>query len=299
MKNKINQYIQHCTFNLNLSQNTLKSYYSDLRNFNIFSNNNSISINDIEKYNSYLLNQNYSPRTRQRKFIVLKSFCDYLFKNHLIDSNPFEKITIKIKIPKTLPRTVSNSHTKKILNFLYQTKLHSTSNLKVKKIIRDILIFEILIGTGIRVSELCNIKISDLNLKEKYILIKGKGQKERVVFINTKEILSILKEHLKISKSKYLFLNRYNEKLSEQSVRLMIKDYCKKLNITENITPHLYRHTFATTLAENDVNLIYIQNILGHSSITTTEKYTHFLSKKHYYIMKNKNPRKKIPINNK
>lgn len=300
MENNIQKYINYCNLNLGLSKNTIKAYYFDLISFNTFLNKEQISTYKIESFNSYMVKNNLSPRTRQRKLVVLKSFCEYLFKRNLIESNPFDFITIKVKIPKDLPKTVSSIHTRKILEFLYDLKSKSQTNYKTKKIIRDILIFELLIGTGIRVSELCNIKMSDLNLKEKYILINGKGKKERIVFINTTEILSILREHLKKnSSSKYLFLNKYDQKLSEQSVRLMIKDYCKTLHINELITPHLYRHTFATYLAENDVNLVYIQNILGHSSISTTEKYTHFLSKKHYNIMKNKNPRKKIPIDNK
>lgn len=125
------------------------------------------------------------------------------------------------------------------------------------------------------------------------LFIKGKGNKERVVYIEDKDFMELLNYYKKnfMINSKYVFLNRYHQKLSEQAVRLILNDLKQKLHITQPVTPHMFRHTFATQLLENDVDIRYIQKILGHSSINVTQIYTHIQMNKEREIMKSKNPR--------
>lgn len=167
-------------------------------------------------------------------------------------------------------------------------------------IIRHIAVLELLFATGIRISELCSIRNCDIDLKEGLILIHGKGSKERLIQIPNKSVLLSLRTYYD-SKSlsrntKYFFTNRLDNRLSEQSVRFMIRKYTSMAGIEEKITPHMFRHTFATMLLEEDVDIRYIQKILGHSSIITTQIYTHVSSNKQRDILDRKNPRNKIKV---
>ena len=155
---------------------------------------------------------------------------------------------------------------------------------------------ELLFSTGIRVSELCHVRDTELNLKDCYVRIYGKGAKERILQIGNPDVLHILHVyrslfHEEITNSGFFFINRLGHPLSEQSVRLLLLHYEKTLNLPQHITPHMFRHTFATQLLEEDVDIRYIQHILGHSSITTTQIYTHISSNKQKEILCQKNPR--------
>lgn len=150
-------------------------------------------------------------------------------------------------------------------------------------------------STGLRISEVCNLKKDDVNINEKYIRILGKGSKERILQIENEDVLKSLKEYKILTANEneyYFFNNRIGRKLSEQSVRNIIYDITKNAHIKQHITPHMFRHSFATMLLEEDVDIRYIQKILGHSSITTTQIYTHVTSNKQREILKEKNPKK-------
>lgn len=150
-------------------------------------------------------------------------------------------------------------------------------------------------ATGIRVSELCNIKDEDINLEERTLKIFGKGSKERMLYIGSGEVVKILKKYKEVIKDKenngFFFINKFNLKLSEQSVRILLNTLEKRLNLSIHITPHMFRHTFATNLLEKDVDIRYIQKILGHSSISVTQIYTHVSYPKQKEILTIKNPR--------
>lgn len=149
-----------------------------------------------------------------------------------------------------------------------------------KLAIRNITIIELLFSTGIRISELCNIRIKDINFQDRSLKIFGKGSKERVLYLGNDQVIQSLEKYIELNKNideenNYLFLNKFNTQLSEQTVRILLKNIEKDLNLSIHITPHMFRHTFATTLLEKEVDIRYIQNILGHSSISTTQIYTH------------------------
>ena len=158
-----------------------------------------------------------------------------------------------------------------------------------------------LFATGARVAEVCTLHSEDVDLLGNSIKFYGKGSKERIIPIENFAVLNILKKyHLifedEISASGYFFVNKLNRRMTEQSVRNMINSYCKQCNVEMHITPHMFRHSFATLLLEEDVDIRYIQKMLGHSSITTTQIYTHVTSSKEKEIIKTKHPRNKLII---
>ncbi len=153
-----------------------------------------------------------------------------------------------------------------------------------------------------RVSELCDLSVQQINLDEGYIKIFGKGSKERIIQIENQEVmkcLQVYQQHFldKLSENGSFFINRLGKQLAPQSVRLMIKKYTAKASIPIHITPHMFRHSFATLLLEEDVDIRYIQHLLGHSSIATTQIYTHINAKKQKLILSSKHPRNKLVLN--
>lgn len=299
----IKEFKFHCEFEKNLSTKTIQAYDIDLNQFGEYKNHKELTVEKIDKYilKDYirnLHNQNLKAKTIKRKMAVLKAFFTYLeFEEHIVVS-PFRKMRISIKEPKMLPKTMELKEIRKLLKYLYKHKenYNHKDRYGYKALIRDISVIEILFSTGIRVSELCNIKNQDINLQTGIIKIYGKGAKERAIQICDNEVKKILKEYTELfqnhEKKEYFFINRLRNKLSDQSVRLMIKKYQKEINIEKHITPHMFRHSFATLLLEEGVDIRYIQHMLGHSSISTTQIYTQVNMKQQRKILSSKHPRR-------
>lgn len=276
-------YIEKCEYQRKLSHKTIKAYSIDLKQFY----QQIPSLDNKEALNQYFLelHRKYKPKTVKRKIASIKAFYHYLEFEELIEHNPLHKIDTRFKEPLLLPKTITWQDMTKILQTIHQFKNS-----------KDIAIIELLICTGMRVSEISNLKQENINLNEKVIRIYGKGGKERILSIDNDNLLKALhtyKQEYSFS-CEYFFINRSHNKISEQSIRFMIKKYTKLAGIDKNITPHMFRHTFATMLLEEDVDIRYIQNILGHSSITTTQIYTHVNNIKQREILTLKNPRKKF-----
>lgn len=294
----------HCKYEKNLSLKTLQAYGIDLKQFQNHKDYINLNINSFDKYMlkeyiQFLYKQNFKAKTIKRKIAVLKAFFTYLEFEEILLVSPFRKIKIHIKEPKTLPKIVELQEIRKILNFLYRQKIKfQNKNLyQFKALVRDIVIIEILFTTGIRVSEASNIIKNDINIQTGIIKIKGKGNKERIIQICDKEVKKILKEYIsifkiQIEKSDFFLINRLGNKISEQSIRLMIKKYQKQVGLNKNITPHMFRHSFATLLLEEGVDIRYIQHMLGHSSISTTQIYTQVNLKQQKKILDKKHPRR-------
>ena len=216
--------------------------------------------------------------------------------NKLIDINPFNKLKLSFKLEKNLPKIILEEELKKIFNYLIIQYENANTNFLKGKSLRNILIFELLLllSTGIRINELCNLKIENINISEKTILILGKGKKERIIYIGNLDTFNVLVNYISTYRKNslgYLFVGQNDEEcLREQSVRFILKNICNKLNIDKKITPHMFRHTFATMLLDRDVDIRCIQSILGHSSITTTQIYTYVSSKKQKEILTYHNP---------
>lgn len=303
LNNYTQKFLNYCELQKGLDSKTIKAYKIDLKQFETFVNKQD-SCSDKEMISVFIeyLHKKYKPKSINRKIATLKTFYKYLTYEDFIDDTPFNKIHIKIKEPTVLPKIIPEKILTKILNEAYGT-LETCKTLYSKKCAtRDIAVLELLFATGLRVSELCNLNANDVNLSEGYIKTFGKGAKERIIQICTPDVLAALKEYKKFFKSEidntgYFFVNKLSNHLSEQSVRFMINKYTNKVSSNFHATPHMFRHTFATMLLESDVDIRYIQQILGHSSITTTEIYTHVSTAKQKQILKQKHPRQKLVIN--
>ena len=303
LKTLIEKYLKYCELQKGLNLKTIKAYRIDLEQFNTFSKNQKDDSEKVAICNFVeSLHTNYQPKSIKRKIATLKAFYEYLACEEFISDNPFNKIHLKIKEPIILPKIIPERVLTKILNEAYKNLEECKTFYSEKCIIRDIAVLELLFATGLRVSELCNLKADDVNLSDSYIKTFGKGSKERIIQICTPDVLTALKRYKKCFKAEidntgYFFVNRLSNRLSDQSVRFMINKYVNQISSPVHVTPHMFRHTFATMLLESDVDIRYIQQILGHSSITTTEIYTHVSTAKQKQILKRKHPRQKLNVN--
>lgn len=300
---EIQKYLQFCAQRKNLDHKTIKSYSIDLRQFTNFVRENNllwISKNSIENYIDSLHNT-LKPKSVKRKIASLKAFFHYLEVEEIIEINPFHKIQIKYKEPFILPKTIPLKTIEKIMNYAYMVRKRQTTSYGRKTALRNVLILELLFATGMRISELCSLTNKQINFSDYIIKIYGKGSKERLIQICNKNVQNLLDEYrrefdFEIKNYDYFFINRLCNRLSEQSVRNMINSYSKGAGVSIHITPHMFRHSFATLLLEEDVDIRYIQQMLGHSSITTTQIYTHTSINKQKNILSAKHPRNKLEI---
>ena len=291
-------YLEYCKTQKRLDDKTLKAYRTDLSQFMLFfntSNIHTISVTDIENYIGYL-HQNFQPKTAKRKLASIKSFYHFLEYKEFIEQNPFNKIKTKFREPILLPKTIPLYIMETLLTTMYKEFSLAHTVYQKKRTLLDIAICETLFSTGMRISELCNLKTSDVELHDAVIRIYGKGSKERMIQIGNKDVILILEKYeteyiSEITQSGYFFVNPNATPLSDQAIRRMIKKYSSLASIDLHITPHMFRHTFATSLLEADVDIRYIQKMLGHSSITVTEIYTHVTLSKQKDILTTKHPR--------
>ena len=303
LKSCITDYLEYCRCQKRLDAKTLKAYRIDLKQFTEAvsgSSVDSVTPDILEKFISKL-HQTYKPKTVKRKIASLKAFFHYMEYRDIINMNPFNKIQIKFREPVILPKTIPLHIIEKFLSTLYSQYKMTENMFRKKCILRDIAVIELLFATGMRISELCSLKPEDINLHDGIILIYGKGSKERKIQIGNKDVSNALKKYQtaytdEIKACGYFFVNRLKHRFSEQSVREMIKKYCQIALIDLHITPHMFRHSFATCLLEADVDIRYIQEMLGHSSINITQIYTHVAMSKQKDILTTKHPRKNFKI---
>lgn len=247
------------------------------------------------------LHQKYKPKTVKRKIASLKALFHYFEYRDLIERNPFSKIQVKFREPVLLPKTIPLHTIETFLSIIYRQLSDAKTDYKKRNALRDAAVIELLFATGMRISELCSLDIKSVNLYDRTILIYGKGSKERKVQIGNDDVVSILERYktdfqTEIQSCGHFFANQNGKELSDQAVRRMINRYTSLAAIDLHITPHMFRHTFATSLLEADVDIRYIQEILGHSSINITEIYTHVAMSKQRDILTTKHPRKDFQI---
>lgn len=302
LENYITEYLEYCEHRKRLNAKSLKAYRTDLKQYDTFSPNlqEGLSRNTLDSYITALHKQ-YRPKTVKRKIASLKAFFHYLEYRDLLTENPFNRLDVHFREAKLLPKTIPFHSIQKFLSVLYEQKNQADSAYRLRCCIRDIAVIELLFATGMRISELCSLKPADLDLENNTVLIYGKGAKERILQLGNPEVLSALTLYQDtfredIACCGYFFVNRLKQKLSDQSVRIMIKRYAALADIEQHITPHMFRHSFATLLLEQDVDIRYIQKMLGHSSISTTEIYTHVSNNKQKDILLNKHPRNLMEI---
>lgn len=278
--NVINDFISYIS-KKNYSINTYTSYINDLYYFYIFIKKDlkKVTFEDVKDYLEHLNLKKEKPSSVRRKISSLKSFYKFLYKNNYMDKKdyPLTKVAYP-KMEKKLPKFIYYNDLLEIIN----------ESTKDKDGVRDRLIIEMLYATGVRVSELINIKINDIDFNNRRIIVLGKGNKERIVYYG-EYAEEVLKEYMKTHERKnhnYLFVNSKGGQLTDRGVRYIIDNIMSKLSVKTHVTPHVLRHTFATDMLNNGCDIKVVQELLGHSSLKATEIYTHVTNehlKKVYY----------------
>ncbi len=298
-------FLRHCRLERGLSRLTMAAYRLDLNQFQKQQTKGHV-VADIDKHviREYLgwLDAHYKPRSIKRKLATLKSFFTFLEQEEYIEASPFRKLRLRLERAKSLPRTLSVSSVTKLLQSAYtgRTEVPVTSR-AYQEAMRDIAVLETLFSTGVRVSELCRLRCADVDLKHRHIRVMGKGKRERVIPLCDQATMQALKRYRDrydefLEPDSAFFLNRDKRPLSDQSVRQIIKKYQKLACIPEDATPHMFRHTIATLLLENGVDIRNIQTLLGHSSLAVTEIYTHVSLSAQREALQKKHPRRELKI---
>lgn len=297
LQQNIGEYLDYCKFRKELDFNTLKAYRIDLRQFFEFAGKGMPNRRIIEAYITEL-HKKYRQKTVKRKIASLKAFYTYLEEQELIEESPMRRIRTRFKEERILPRIIPRREIEKLLNVMYR---QLKSGKGKKTILRDLAVVEMFFATGARVYEVANIKIENMDLSSGIIRFMGKGGKERVIQIGSREVTVLLRQYYTenkevIRRCGYFFVNQNGNRFSEQSIRRMLKQYTKSAGIERNITPHMFRHSFATYLIEEGVDVSCVQRILGHSSIKTTQIYIHIAAGTQADILRNMHPRNKMHI---
>lgn len=303
LQKKSDIYLEYCKKQKELDAKTIKAYRIDLQQFIEFMDkyNQEIDKKNINQYLNFI-HEKYKHKTIKRKIACIKAFFKYMEEEEIIDENPFRRVKTKFKEEIVLPKIISKNVIEQLLDYLYHEAEKETNSIFQKKqIIRDIAVIETLFATGLRISELCHLKDKAFDMNEGVLCINGKGKKERYIQIGSDDVIGLLRKYRmyfekEIMEHGFFFVNRKGKPISEQSARNMIHKYTKLLWKDVHITPHMFRHSFATYLMEEDVNIRYIQKLLGHASITTTQIYTHVAMEKEREILRMKHPRNHMQI---
>ncbi|MGL1956602.1 MAG: tyrosine-type recombinase/integrase [Colwellia sp.] len=293
-KDVCEQFLSHCQHTKQLSTHTIKAYKQDLASFNLLVQEQQIYDFDKKQLKNYVFQlhkMELSLRTIKRRIACLKSMFRWLELEDIIEVNPFHKTDVSIKLPRQLPRNIPKNNLRKMLksarinlnlhkedNYNLTTLKASISTPKQVNKLTSLLVVELLFSTGMRVSELVNIEISQIFFSEKKIKILGKGQRERFVFLPSKELTELVNSYIslrKITKPKHDFLltNSRGNMASTHFIRKLIREIAIHAKI-DRVTPHMYRHSAACQLLESGVDIRFVQKLLGHQSILTTQLYT-------------------------
>ena len=276
-----------------LSKNTIQSYESDiyqLYQWNLSKNKKrmtEIKKSDTSQYISYLFSQNLKSSSVNRKISSLKTFFNFLLKKKLIKANPFAE-QIMPKKPISLPKSISEDDVVKLLG---APKVDTVIGL------RDRAMLELLYASGVRISELVNIKYSDLDLERNIMKVFGKGSKERLVPFGEdasqwiSAYIDQRKKNKELASIKYIFLNNRGSKISRHAFWHRLKEYCLEIGLKNDISPHTLRHAFATHLLNRGADLRSVQVLLGHSDLSTTQIYTHIAKQRLSELVKKHHPR--------
>ena len=271
----VEEYLNYLKYNKNYSSKTIENYGLDIMDFFNYLKVECLDYKDVEYEDLMGLFDHFekmklSSKSIRRHISSLKGFYKYLCRKEIVFNNPFDYVVLPKKEIK-LPRYLS-----------YDDLLEIFHNLEIKTNydLRDRLILELMYATGVRVSELVNIKIDDITFSNQSINIMGKGNKERIVYYND-VCKTILERYMKIYKElnkknlNYLILNQKGDNLTTAGISYILNQIIKKISFEKHITPHMLRHSFATHLLNNGCDLLTVQELLGHSSISTTGMYTH------------------------
>lgn len=298
----IMSYLNFCRQHKRLNEKTIKAYRIDLNQFlaEVPLHDTTLTPVTVEEViQNYL--KDYKPSTVKRKYASIKAFFRYLKHKGTIQDNPFSELRLQIKTEVSLPRCFDLYTLERILYAgLTIHRQSAPDSFCFFTSLRNFVVLELLFSTGVRVFELCNLRMCDVDQSCSYLRIDGKGGKERMVCITHPDVKNFLEQLLRgrknVSQASYIFINRLGGRLSEDSVRRIVRNICREAGIELHITPHMFRHSLATSLLDEGVDCRHIQNILGHSSIKTTERYTHVSLKMQKNILHLRHPRNHIHV---
>jgi len=271
MKKYVIQFLDYLKGGQGVSPLTLKAYAEDLRDFHTFTDRHpkNIDNHDIRSFLAFLHHKRLKKSSISRKLASVRSFFKYLHREGFISNNPARLVSTP-KVPKNLPRFLTIDEVFALVEKPQGDTFSAT---------RDKAILELLYSSGLRVEELTSLDIGDLDIKESLVRVKGKGMKERIIPIGSRAMDAIrnyLPERISLKKeSQALFLNIRGGRLTQRSVRRIVVHYSRMVSLNSDYGPHTLRHTFATHLLHEGADLRTIQELLGHSSLSTTQKYTH------------------------
>ena len=280
----------------NFSDHTLSAYSSDIVSYILWLDNSScteVDLNKLREYLHFIQRFDYKKTTIARKVAAIRTFYKFLFRERYIDTNPAISLSAP-KRPKSLPKFLTPDEVEKILN---NVKIETPAGF------RNRVILELLWATGMRVSELSNLNFGDLNLEENEIRVFGKGAKERIVlvsdrakdylnqYINTaRKLIAPEYNTGEINDDTPLFINNTGYRLQNKTIRKVINETVEKIELPKKVTPHVFRHSFATKLIENGADLRVVQELLGHAGISNTQIYTHISMKHMKDVYENAHP---------
>ncbi len=301
-------FLLHCKIAKNLSPKTIVAYTTDLQQVSsyLLSEFQVVDVKSVDKemLRTYLatLFEKLKPKSVKRKIASLKAFFNFLEQDDIIAVNPLRKLRIKIKEPFVLPNYLTLKEISIVLKKADSQRREANKKVGSKEhllALRNLAVLEMLFATGIRVSELSNLRNNHVDLQAGTIRVVGKGNKERLIHFGHEATLKTITRYVRhfqpsILASGYFFVNQHGNRLSTQTVRSIIKQIALDANLNRHITPHAFRHTFATLLMEEGVDIKYIQQFLGHSSIMTTQIYTHVSRRKQEEILLKLHPRGRI-----
>jgi len=307
LQEAVSQFLFHCRYEKNLSPKTLKAYSIDLRQFTEYLATHleltTLPAVDKTALRAYIKSL-FGPlkeKSIKRKVATLKALFHFLEREDTIAVNPFRKMDVRIKETRRLPRTIPLADLKRLFKHLYRLKADhpDRESYAYKALVRDIAVLEILFATGARVAEVCNLKDEDVDLRRGRVKILGKGGRERMLQLCDEEALGAVKDYCalweeQVERNGYFFHNRLGGRLSEQSARAVLRRYASGAGVERKVTPHMLRHSVATLLLEEGVDIRHIQKFLGHSSITTTQIYTEINELRQARLIATKHPRRKL-----
>ena len=304
----VEEYMDQCIRGRNLSKHTIKSYRNVLRKFGEWLEE-AFGVDDIDDVSRDIvrkyvrkLNDELAPSSAKHHFIVTGSFFSYMEEIEELDESPFKKVRAKIKTPKRLPTTLTLEEVNKILVAAYTAQPGVANGSACAKMLyyRDCVVLEFLFNTGMRIQELCDLRTRNFDRKSGTIYVYGKGSRERKCYITQQAVFDVYDQYEKARRvfmkemgvwHDFMFVNKFGMQMSAQAARLMIDKYVEIADIKKHVTPHVFRHTFASLLLEEGVGLKHIQEYLGHSTIATTQIYLHVSEENAKEVLRQNHPR--------
>lgn len=305
----VTEYLTYCERERRLDAKTVRAYRCDLRQFMRWLASGSFGRTEVRGYVAHM-GERLAASSARRKVASIRAYAHHR-EVECGEESPFRTLTVSIREPRRLPRTVPVADLRRMLSTsAREAREEGNTAYDSFRAARDLAALELLIATGVRVSELCALDVADVDLSGRVLRIWGKGSKERVVQLECPETLRALRLYLsrrrawlaglegndRLDDQEPLLVTRFGTRMSDQSARAAVDRAARRAQASRHVTPHMLRHTFATLLLEDDVDIRYIQALLGHSSIKTTEIYTHVAAAKQRDILKKHNPRNRVGV---